>query len=816
MERRVGQTTAGTPSARRISAGRLWIFRAAALALPLLLLLVLEGALRMTGHGYPTQYFLRSAIGGEPVYVENRDFTRRFFPDALARSLHPLAIPAEKDAETYRIFLLGESAAMGDPESAYGVARFLEVMLRERYPGVRFEVVNVAVTAINSHVVREIARDCAGMEGDLWIVYMGNNEVVGPFGAGTVFGPQAPRLGLIRARMALGRTRIGQALDELAQILRSRADEPTEWRGLELFIEQQVSADDHRMEAIYRHFEANLRDILNYAAASGADVVLSTVATNVRDCPPFGSAHAENFEAKERWRELFHSGAAAEDAADYAAALEAYESAAGLDGDYAELQYRMAVCLEALGRDEEARAAYLRAQDLDTLRVRADSRLNTIIRAEAERRGGEIGFYDAAAALGGGFSLDLPGAEVFYEHVHFNFAGNHRLAAGLLEVVAERLPERVRVRDSGAPPTSLEASAAALGFTERDRAEVLEYVRDRLQRPPFTFQSGNAGRIEVLETEVARLREGMTRRALESMRLFYEEALRSAPPDDWVLRERFARFLEGTGDPFAAEIQYRAVLEIVPHYTRARFGLGDLLLSLGRHSEAADAFEKVLRVRPDSVDALNGLGMALSGGGRHAEAISHFRRAAEIRPDSATTRVNWGLALARRGDGLGAMQQYRRALEIDPSHAAAHINIGQFLAGRGDAAAAKYHYRAAVEADPGNAVARFNLANALSAEDPAAATELYGEAARLDPAFADARYNYGIGLARAGRTAEAAEEFGAVVRLRPDRVNARMNYGVALMRLGRADEAAAQFEEVLRIEPGNTDARRFLTELGAR
>jgi hypothetical protein len=50
-------------------------------------------------------------------------------------------------------------------------------------------VVNAAVTAINSHVVRPIVHDLTRREADLFIVYTGNNEVVGPFGAGTVFSP---------------------------------------------------------------------------------------------------------------------------------------------------------------------------------------------------------------------------------------------------------------------------------------------------------------------------------------------------------------------------------------------------------------------------------------------------------------------------------------------------------------------------------------------------------------------------------------------------------------------------------------------------
>ena len=80
---------------------------------------------------------------------------------------------------------------MGDPEPAFGFGRILQVLLQAKYPARHFEVVNVAITAINSHVIRQIARDCAPRQGDLWIIYMGNNEVVGPFGAGTVFGAQA-------------------------------------------------------------------------------------------------------------------------------------------------------------------------------------------------------------------------------------------------------------------------------------------------------------------------------------------------------------------------------------------------------------------------------------------------------------------------------------------------------------------------------------------------------------------------------------------------------------------------------------------------
>ena len=58
-----------------------------------------------------------------------------------------------KPAGAFRIFVLGESAAMGDPEPAFGPARYLEMLLRDKYPDADFEIENVAFTAINSHVI---------------------------------------------------------------------------------------------------------------------------------------------------------------------------------------------------------------------------------------------------------------------------------------------------------------------------------------------------------------------------------------------------------------------------------------------------------------------------------------------------------------------------------------------------------------------------------------------------------------------------------------------------------------------------------------
>src|SRR5262249_49934397 len=147
----------------------------------------------------------------------NMAFERWVFPPALQGVTQPVpfALPKRKAPGTYRIFVLGESAAMGFPDPSTSFARVLEVMLRERHPDTRFEVVNAAMVAINSHIVLPIARQCVRHEPDLFIVHLGNNEVVGPFGAAGVLGPFSASRGMIQANLAVKTARSGQLLHQL-------------------------------------------------------------------------------------------------------------------------------------------------------------------------------------------------------------------------------------------------------------------------------------------------------------------------------------------------------------------------------------------------------------------------------------------------------------------------------------------------------------------------------------------------------------------------------------------------------------------------
>ena len=361
---------------------RLWLFRLLIVTIgPLLVLGVIEAALRGAGFGHPTSFFVPRELGGKAVLVENGGFGLRFFPPALARNPSPVMMEARKPPGVFRIFLFGESAAMGDPRPAFGVGRYLEALLRDRFPDLRFEVVCVAMTAINSHAILPIARECAGYQGDLWILYLGNNEFLGPFGGSTVFGARAPRGLWVRSYLALQRTRMGQWLVRWTRGWSGGQAGPANWGGMKMFMDHQVPPRDPCKERIYANFRDNLEDIIRAGRSAGVPLILSSMACNLKDCAPFASLHAPTLDRSSlgRWEEYYQAGVTNADHGDLGGAIRNLEAATKVSPDYAEVHFRLGECYLAATNLEAARRSFVQSRDLDSLPFRADSRINGII-----------------------------------------------------------------------------------------------------------------------------------------------------------------------------------------------------------------------------------------------------------------------------------------------------------------------------------------------------------------------------------------------------------------------------------------------------
>src|SRR5262245_22514179 len=120
---RSGKPELGQPAATRsadlakgLSPRRKWLFRLLAVFLvPLVMLSGLELLLRSLGFGFDPHFFKRANIGGKDGYVANHDFGLWFFPRGQVRIPDMTVMPATKAPDIFRIFIFGESAALGDP-----------------------------------------------------------------------------------------------------------------------------------------------------------------------------------------------------------------------------------------------------------------------------------------------------------------------------------------------------------------------------------------------------------------------------------------------------------------------------------------------------------------------------------------------------------------------------------------------------------------------------------------------------------------------------------------------------------------------------
>jgi tetratricopeptide (TPR) repeat protein len=702
-----------------------------------------EAALRLAGYGYPTGLFQKMRIGQEDFLVENEKFSLRFFPPELVRFPEPFRLPVKKSPDTCRIFILGESAATGDPEAAYGAGRYLAVLLRERFPGQTFEILNLGITAIDSHVILPIARECARQHGDIWIIYMGNNEFVGPFGAAGVLGPRrAPPLALIRLGLALQQTRLGQALTTLTRRLQGRGTQPAIWSGMEMFAQSRVPPADPIRAVIQHHFERNLEDIVQAGLDSGAKIILNTVAVNLRDCPPFASC--TNASAPEgdraRFSRLYAAALEAQSHANYAAAASNFEAAATLEPQFAELQFRWAESLFQLNNFTAARQHFQLACDLDALPFRADSAINGAIRSLGGKGAPGLVLLDAAAVLATNNPAGVSGGESFYEHVHLNFDGNYRLGRAWAEQVERQLPPKITSRATARwSPQAL--CEQRLGLTDWNRCFTVQHIKSRFEQAPLNGQLNAALRLESALALVRELQSRMTIAAITPARELYAQAIQRFPTD-YYPHKNYAYFLEAIHDASGARAEWQHVHELIPQFYLADFEIGRLLVHDGQWSQAKRPLAEALELRPTLAEGWFELGRCHAAEDNFELARKALNRACFLSPRDPAFHTFRGRVLAKLDRHAEARDAFRTAILSEPRHWDAHRALADEYLIQGMLPEAKSEYEAAL---------------------------------RLKPDLAGVHLNLGIALAKLGQMDDAKQHFSDALRLEPDNREARQS-----------------------------------------
>lgn len=176
---------------------------------------------------------------------------------------------------------------------------------------------------------------------------------------------------------------------------------------------------------------------------------------------------------------------------------------------------------------------------------------------------------------------------------------------------------------------------------------------------------------------------------------------------------------------------------------------------------------------------------------------STLREAAVDKPEPYFELAEMQHKLGRHAD---AEKNYLRAIEIDPQNIQAYNNLGNLLADLERLDDAIDLYKKAIELDGGYSADSYNNLGLayIRMQRQQEAKQVFRDAAKANPFFADARLNLGTLLFQRKEYAAAAREFQEALAIDPGVLKARNNLAFAMLALGRTAEAIPYLQEVVR------------------
>ena len=272
------------------------MFYLALIIIPVLFFILLEIGLRIFNYGYDYTQWV-NPINGKLLL--NPDLGHKYFHNIPSVPTSDQDIFDEvKKSNSFRVFVLGESAGAGYPFMPNGsFSRYLQQRLSIEYPASKIELVNCSITAINSYTMRDLMPGILDEKPDLILIYAGNNEYYGALGVGSMESMGTSRR-IVNLVIYLERFRtfqlIRNVLSDIAGLF-SKKQPLTGTLMARMAKNQYIGLDSKVYEKGLEQFEGNMRDILKMAKEKNVPIILGTLACNLKDQHPFVSINEKGF-----------------------------------------------------------------------------------------------------------------------------------------------------------------------------------------------------------------------------------------------------------------------------------------------------------------------------------------------------------------------------------------------------------------------------------------------------------------------------------------------------------------------------------------
>ena len=419
MVKRNPVSTPDKPPSRK----RVVLFKVIAILLPFLLLLLLEVALRVFHYGHDLSLFMEYP-GDKSFLVLNPDASKKYFTDpALAPTGNRELFKKEKDKNTCRIFVLGESTTIGYPYFHNGsFHRWLQYRLMQTFQDRNFEIINLSMTAVNSYTVLGFAKELVDYEPDAVLIYSGQNEYYGALGVGST-NKMGGNPHIIQLMLALRELRITQLVTDLYKKITSPGQKKYTGETLMRLMaaDQQIPWQSNLYYRGIDQFRSNIEETLKLFNRRKIPVFISNIVSNEKDLRPFTSIGADSIRVPE-FKKDYEMGVRAFESKDLAAAATWLGEANRVYSGHARCNFYLGQLTWQRSDFGSAQRYFSRAKELDALRFRAPDSLNGIIR-ELCKKYENAHLVDTKAAFEEASDNRIIGDRLILEHVHPNLTG---------------------------------------------------------------------------------------------------------------------------------------------------------------------------------------------------------------------------------------------------------------------------------------------------------------------------------------------------------------------------------------------------------
>ena len=600
------------------------IFILITLLIPVIFIILFESVLRLGNYGGDLRLFIPSTTGYENYLRCNPNVAHRyFFMQKTIPSPPKDLFLAEKPKDLVRIFVMGGSTTAGFP---YGnnmmFSRILHKQLEMLYPNQKVEVINIAMSAINSYTLLDFIDEVLEQKPDLILIYAGHNEYYGALGVGSVESIGNQRW-LVKSYLFLQRFRfflflrdmIGNVKVWINGIFSNSSEmDPSATLMARIVAEQTIPFKSDLYKAGKDQFKSNLNDILNKAKQKKVHVIVSELICNIRDQLPFISEDSQNeTTANEKFRE--------------------------------------ARLLENAGKYGEAKQAYYQAKNLDALRFRAPEEFNDIINQLATEY--KLPVVPMKAYFEKYSPHELIGNNLILEHLHPNSYGYYLMAIAFLNDIIKN-----KIIKDGRQVTiepDYQNFMVSWGFTELDKVHADLTIKSLKGSWPF--------KPKALPNRV--LQDFKPKTISEQM------ALKVLSNPDFGIEMghlELAEYYEKKKDYIKAYEEYKALIYTIPFETEFYEKAATVLLTIKDYDTAKKILEQSL-IYKESFFAIKWLGQISLRNKDYNKAIVYLEKARNMKSNDTQILFNLGRSYYHAGNHTAGDEIFDLLKKIEPNSA---------------------------------------------------------------------------------------------------------------------------------------------------